>query len=129
MRSLIVRRGHRRAGVAGADDRVGLAVFDQIDRPADRRIFFPPHGFDRAVTHVHHLSRVHDLDPAVVAAVLLQLRLDLAAISPTRKSLLMWGYSRKAITAPATRLGGPKSPPIASKAIFMRGSILRLSRG
>src|SRR5206468_2439235 len=46
--------------------------------------------------------------------------------SPTRYSLLICWYSRSAITAPATRLGGPKSPPIASRAIFIGGKLCEL---
>ena len=78
-------RSHGRAGVAGADDRVGLSFLDQIDRAADRRIFFPPHRVDRAVAHLHDLGGVDDLDAAVVAAVLLQFRLDLRRVADEKE--------------------------------------------
>src|SRR5205823_3129823 len=74
-------RCHGRAGVASADNGVGLTVLDQIDRTTDGRIFFPAHGGPGAVAHVDHLSRMHDLDPTVVATELPQLRFDLSGIA------------------------------------------------
>jgi hypothetical protein len=53
---------------------------------------------------------------------------SICAASPTRERLLIWGYSRRAITAPATRFGGPKSPPIASKAIFIGAAVCKFQR-
>ena len=41
------RRRDRRAGVTGADDRRGFALFHQIDRAADGGILFPPNGLRR----------------------------------------------------------------------------------
>jgi hypothetical protein len=71
---------------------------------------------------------MHDLDPTVVATELPQLRFDLSGIA-NKKEFADVGILAQRERGAATRLGGPKSPPIASSAIFMRGSTLRLSRG
>ena len=55
-------RGDGGAGVAGADDGVGVALFHQIDRAADGGIFFPADGFDRFIRHLDDLRGVNDLD-------------------------------------------------------------------
>src|SRR5207237_702685 len=74
-------RCHGRAGVASADNGVGLTVLDQIDRTTDGRIFFSAHSGPGAVAHVDHLGRMHDLDPTVVAAEFPHLRFDLSGIA------------------------------------------------
>ena len=49
-------RRYGRAGVASADDGVGLTVLDQIHRTTDGRIFFPAHRGPGAIAHVDDLS-------------------------------------------------------------------------
>ena len=44
---------------------------------------------------------------------------SICGVSPTRKSFPIWEYASSAMTAPPTMWGGPKSPPIASRAIFI----------
>ena len=44
---------------------------------------------------------------------------SIRGVSPTRNSFAIWGYSFSAMTAPPTIFGGPKSPPMASSAIFI----------
>ncbi len=64
-------RGDGRTGMTSANNRVRLAVLHQIDRTTDRRIFFPSHGRPRAIAHIYHLGRVDDVDPRIVALMLL----------------------------------------------------------
>ena len=98
---------------------VGVAFLDQVHRTTDGRILFPAHGIDGAVVHFDHLGGMHDFDPAVVAAELFQLRFDAWRCRRRERVCEMWEYSRRAMTAPPTILGGPKSPPMASSAIFI----------
>ena len=63
-----------RARMSRADDRVGLAFFDEIDRPADGRILFLAHRGHRLVAHLHDLTRVDDFHARIDETEPLQLR-------------------------------------------------------
>src|SRR5690606_28831558 len=52
--------GHERAGVAAADERGGLAGFDQIDGAGHRGVLFPAEGHDRLVVHGDDFRGVQD---------------------------------------------------------------------
>ena len=56
-------RGHdRRAGVAGAEERVGPAVLDRVGRHADRGAGLPAQRLRRALGHLDAIGGVDDLD-------------------------------------------------------------------
>ena len=62
------RRGHRRAGIAGRDDRVGLAALHQTRRDADRRVVASPQSGRGMLAHLDDAARVRDLDPRALRA-------------------------------------------------------------
>jgi len=70
---------------------------------------------------------MHDLDPTVVATESPQLRFDLSGIA-NKKEFADVGILTQSERGSSDKVGWAKSPPIASNAIFMRGSSLRLSR-
>ena len=114
--------GDRGASMAGADDRGCITLFHKIYGAANGGVLFATNRSNGAVAHLDHLSGVNDLDPAVVAVEVLQFGLDLRGVTDEKK-LMICGYSLNARTAPPTRLGGPKSPPMASRAIFIEGAL------
>ena len=85
MRSLIVVAATAAPVWPRADDRGRLAFFHQIDGAADRRIFFPAHGFHRAIAHLDDLRGVDDLDPAIVAVKLFEFRFDLRRVADEKE--------------------------------------------
>ncbi len=93
--------------MASADDGAGLAVLDQIDRTTDGRIFFPAHRGPGSVAHFDHLSRMHDLDPTVVATELPQLRFDLSSIA-NEKELADVGVLAQSENGSADKVGWAK---------------------
>ncbi len=115
-------RRDRRTCVSGADDGRGFSFFHQIDRPADRGVFLPSDGFNCAVGHGNDLGRMNNFDPAIVAVLLLQFGLDLARVADEEEFVDLPIFAQ-ARTAPPTRFGGPKSPPMASRAIFIEAPI------
>ena len=80
-----VRGHHRRAGVAGAEERVGAAVADRFGRDPDRGARLAPQRLRRALGHLDPLGRVDDLDvdPAEQAGhrVARQLALDRGGVA------------------------------------------------
>ena len=56
------RAGEQRAGAAGGNHRVALALFQQIQGHGHGRVLFPPGGGAGVVLHGDDLSGVHNID-------------------------------------------------------------------
>ncbi len=73
--------GQQRPGVAGRDNRVRLALFDELNGPAHRAVFLASHRLDRRIVHLDHLGGVNDLDLGRDGSVALELGVHPCAVA------------------------------------------------
>jgi hypothetical protein len=72
-----LHRGHHGAGVAGADQRLHLAVLEEGRGDVQRGVLLAAEGVDRGFVHADDLGGVHHLDRQALRTLLVQQRLDL----------------------------------------------------
>ena len=120
------RRGDGGAGVARADNRRRFSFFDQVHGTADGRVFLAPDGFDRAIRHLDNLGRMHDLDSAVVAFVLLQLGFDLRGVADEEEFVDLRIFAQRHDCA-ADEVRRPEIAAHGVQSDFHRGANLRFS--
>ena len=70
------RDGHDRSSVAHADQRFGVALFDQAGRDMRRTFLLAPEGVGRRIGHGDHFGGVDHLDGQAAQAMTRQLLLD-----------------------------------------------------
>ena len=112
--SLQDRGGHARAGVAGRDDRVGLAALHQLGRDEDRAVLLLAQGEGGLV--LVHVRRPRRRGRSRRSEGSSPARPRIVASSPTRITRSC-GFARAWSRAPGTTSAGPWSPPIASTAM------------
>ena len=120
------RRGDGGAGVARADNRGRFALFHKINRAADGRVFLAPDGIDGAIGHLDNLGRMHDLDPAIVAFVLLQLGFDLRGVADEKEFVDLRIFAQCQDRA-ADEIWWPEIAAHGVQSDFHRGANLRFS--
>ena len=111
------RHGHQRAGIAGRDRDVGLALLDRVDGQPHRRL--PAPVAQRLARLVVHADRRHRCGPTATRAFSrgsLSSSGSTTARSPnSRNSMSGWRVSE--ISAPGNTTEAPWSPPMASSAM------------
>ncbi len=81
-----VRRCEQRAGVAGRDNGIGLARFDQVNCSRHRAVFLATDGLDGRVIHFDNLAGMNQLQPRVSAADSTQLSLNAGLVADEEQS-------------------------------------------
>ncbi len=117
-----LRDRHARAGVAGREETVGLAVGCHAGADVHRAALLGAGSFGRVIVHGDPLVGVDHFDRQDLrAGVLVERAAEFRGRSPT--SRIRWPSSRAARIAPSTSGTGALSPPIASTAMVTIRSV------
>ena len=111
------RHRHQRAGIAGRDRDIGLALLDRFDRQPHRRdLAAAPQRLARLVVHADGDIGMDDAGGGLQRGMLFQLGIDLGAVAEQQEFGVAMSVQCKS-AAPGMTTEAPTSPPMASSAI------------